>query len=149
MAFLRRYLWKSDFGEDDIYFDLIYIPPVHSALIPYLVAADTDLQRDQGALFILYINTHQGIVPPWDMADIATIRGSDGDALQATNWQVIYDDGQLHHRQGLLSFPVSGAQSRAIDVEIDLPGMKSRYFHWDLPIPDFDHSDTLEAKTDA
>jgi hypothetical protein len=143
MAFLKRHLWKSDFGEDDIYLDLIYIPAVHTALLPYLVAGRTvdegvNSREKPGAQFVLYINTHQGTVPPWNLADIAILRDGNGGELRASDWQVIYEDGQQHHRQGLLTFPpITGVESSAMEIEIDLPGMRKRYFLWDLPIPNF------------
>jgi hypothetical protein len=141
MAFLKRHLWKSDFGEDDIYLDLIYIPTVHAALLPYLVAgraANEDMSQNPGTRFVLYINTHQGRVPPWNLADIAILRDGKGGELRATDWQVIYDDGQQHHRQGLLTFPpITRVDIADMEIEIDLPGLRKRYFLWDLPIPDF------------
>jgi hypothetical protein len=140
MSFLKRHLWKSDFGEEDIYLDLIYIPSVHTALLPYLTAgrpADTARGASE-ELFILYLNTHSGTVPPWDLADIAIMRDTNGNELHALSWEVIYDDGQLHHRQGLLSFPsIDTDEVAGIEIEIDLPGMRKRFFLWDLPIPNF------------
>jgi hypothetical protein len=149
MRFLKRHLWKSDFGEDDIYLDLIYIPTLHTALLPYLVAGRSvgGSEPTPGEHFVLYINTHQGIVPPWDLAELAILRDGNGHEQQATNWQVIYDDGQQHHRQGLLSFPpLNSDKIAAIEIEISLPHMRKRYFLWDLPVPDYipqeeDHTD--------
>ena len=151
MAFMKKHLWKSDFGEDDIYLDLIYIPRVHSALMPYLVAGragTADSQPALGPRFILYINTHQGTVPPWNLAEMATLRNGSGIELQANDWQVIYDDGQEHHRQGLLTFPAINIDDIAvIEVEINLPGIRKKHFLWDLPIPDFnpDQKDRTDA----
>jgi hypothetical protein len=141
MAFLRRHLWKSDFGEQDIYLDLIYIPTLHRALLPYLVAgrsAGLSTEPDAGPTFVLYINTHQGTVPPWDLTELAVMRDGQGREMRAIGWQVVYDDGQEHHRQGLLSFPAIDTSKLAeIEIEIDLPGMRKRTFLWPLPIPDF------------
>ena len=97
MRFLRRNLWKSDFGVDDIYFDLIYIPTMHTALMPYLVAGRTinvnsGSQESAGLNFVLYINTHQGTVPPLDLTHITTIRDGNGGVWHADNWQLIYED---------------------------------------------------------
>jgi len=143
MAFMKKHLWKSDFGEDDIYLDLIYIPLVHSALMHYLVAGrasdvGSPTGHAFGPRFVLYINTHQGTVPLWNLADMATLRDGKGIELQASDWQVIYDDGQEHHRQGLLTFPPINTDDIAvIEVEINLPGMRKKHFLWDLPIPEF------------
>ena len=56
-------------------------------------------------LFIVYVNTHTGILPRWNLADIAAIRIDGGREAKATAWQVLYEDGQQHHKQGILTFP--------------------------------------------
>ena len=49
-----------------------------------------------------------------------------------------YEDGQQHRRQGLITFPAINTDEIAgIEVETDQPGMRKRYFMWDLPIPTF------------
>jgi len=139
MRFLRRHLWKSDFGESDLYLDIIYIPLLHRSLIPYLVLSNSPakIEPDE-ALFVLYINTHQGVIPPWKIAEMAVLRDDKGVETSASRWQVAYVDGQNHHYQGLLSFPVDiKKDSRLMEVEVKLPGMRKRIFQWQLPIPLF------------
>src|SRR3990167_6048275 len=36
MKFVKLHLWRSDFGESDLFLDLIYIPYEHRKLLPYL-----------------------------------------------------------------------------------------------------------------
>jgi len=139
MRFLRRHLWKSDFGESDLYLDIIYIPPLHRSLIPYLILNNSPIETDSSkALFVLYINTHQGVIPPWKIAEMSILRNNKNEETKADHWQVAYIDGQNHHYQGLLSFPVHIKEDPGlIEVEIKLPGMRKRIFQWQLPIPLF------------
>ncbi len=138
MRFLKRHLWRMDFGESDIYFDIIYIPRLHRSLMPYL--AFNSVPRDsEEVLFIVYVNTHSGRVPQWDLAQITTLVDDRGRERQATGWEVLYEDGQLHHRQGILTFPGtdpgSEQESGTLEMVIDPPGMRQRVFQWTLPIP--------------
>jgi hypothetical protein len=139
MRFLRKHLWKSDFGESDLYLDIIYIPLLHRSLIPYLVLNNSPTKTETvEALFVLYINTHQGVIPPWKIAEMAVLRDDKGVETRANRWQVAYVDGQNHHYQGLLSFPVDiKKESGLMEVEVKLPGMRKRIFQWQLPIPLF------------
>jgi len=139
MRFLRKHLWKSDFGASDLYLDIIYIPRLHRSLIPYLVLSKS-LQKSEvrEVQFVLYINTHQGVIPPWKIAEMAVLRNDKGVETKASQWQVAYVDGQNHHYQGLLSFPYdSNEKSGLMEVEVKLPGMRKRIFQWQLPIPLF------------
>ena len=134
MRFVKRHLWKSDFGESDLYLDIIYIPRQQINLLPYMVASNEKPQK-QGAVFIVYLNTHQGAIPPWNLVKMATLNNNN-EAVQATNWTVIYEDGQYHHRQGLLIFPDIDEKTQSnMEVSIHLPGMRKRVFQWQLPIP--------------
>jgi hypothetical protein len=139
MRFLRRNLWKSDFGESDLYLDVIYIPQLHRSLIPYLILSNSPPIIEAGeVLFVLYINTHQGVIPPWKIAEMAVLRDDKGIETKASRWQVAYVDGQNHHYQGLLSFPVDIKNEPGLmEVEVKLPGMRKRIFQWQLPIPLF------------
>jgi len=138
MRFLKRHLWKSDFGAGDLYLDVIFIPRVLNRLLPYLVASN-DLPNEQGAYFVIYLNTHQGSIPPWNLANITTIRHGNSKAQKATGWQILYEGdygGQLHHIQGVLTFPYfNEKQFKSMEIAIDLPGMRERVFQWKLPVP--------------
>lgn len=137
MRFVKRHLWKSDFGDSDLYLDIIYIPRAHLSLLPYLVASNTTTPKS-GAIFIIYLNTHQGYIPPWDLAEMAKLQTANGEVRDASGWQVIYEDGQHHHKQGILSFPaIDEKQAGTMTVNIHLPGMKERNFQWVLPIARF------------
>jgi hypothetical protein len=142
MRFLKRHLWRMDFGESDIYLDIIYIPRVHRSLMPYL-AFNSAPRDSEDALFIVYVNTHSGVVPQWDLAQITTLVDDQGDERRATGWEVLYEDGQHHHRQGILTFPGTGPGTKqdgdetsgTLELTIHPPGMRKRVFQWNLPIP--------------
>ncbi len=137
MRFVKRHLWRSDFGESDLYLDIIYIPRLHLSLLPYLVASNSP-PKGGGAVFVVFVNTHQGTIPPWDLSKMAIFQNGDGGSQKAIGWKLIYEDGQGHHKQGILTFPaIADSQPAALEVAIRLPGMRERIFQWDLPIPAF------------
>ncbi len=141
MRFIKRHLWKSDFGDSDLYLDIIYIPREHLSLLPYLVARKIPKQKS-GAIFIVYVNTHQGTIPPWNLAEMSTLHDGNGNTQHANGWEIIYEDGQNHHKQGILTFPAIDERKPAIiDVTIHLPGMRERVFQWNLPIARFTDND--------
>jgi len=134
MKFIKRHLWKSDFGESDLYLDVIYIPHAHINLLPFLVAGRKAPQK-RGAFFVIFLNTHQGTIPPWNLANMATLRRGDN-TEKASAWQMLYADGQHHHNQGILTFPdFDESQSADMEIAIHLPGMRERIFQWSLPVP--------------
>ncbi|MFQ5356160.1 MAG: hypothetical protein ACE5DY_06690, partial [Mariprofundaceae bacterium] len=96
MKFVKRHLWKSDFGESDLYLDVIYIPHAHIGLLPFLVAGRKHLENNKGAFFVVFLNTHQGTIPPWNLAEMATINHSGGKSAKAIGWEMLYEDGQHH-----------------------------------------------------
>ena len=141
MRFIKRHLWKSDFGDSDLYLDIIYIPRAHLSLLPYLVSSNMPKQKP-GATFIVYINTHQGTIPPWNLAEMSTLHDGNGHTQNASSWEVLYEDGQNHHKQGILTFPaIDEERSATMDVVIHLPGMRERTFQWSLPIERFADND--------
>ncbi|MFQ5581047.1 MAG: hypothetical protein ACE5F3_00285 [Mariprofundaceae bacterium] len=135
MKFIKRYLWRSDFGEGDLYLDIIYIPHAHTNLIPFLVAG-SEPPDNKGAYFVVFLNTHQGTIPPWNVADMVTLHHPSGKSQKAIGWQVLYEDGQHHHNQGILTFPdFNESLPASMEVSIHLPGMRERIFQWELPVP--------------
>ncbi len=137
MRFVKRHLWRSDFGESDLFLDIIYVPRLHHSLIPYLVASNSP-PKTGSAVFVVFVNTHQGTIPPWDLVKMATFQNGDGGPQKAIGWSLIYEDGQGHHKQGILTFPaIDDSQTGTLEVAIRLPGMRERIFQWDLPIPAF------------
>src|SRR3989338_4219688 len=104
MKFVKQYLWRSDFGDNDLFLDIIYVPQEHLRLLRYLGVRN--LPSDQrNTIFVVFINTHQGAVPPWNFAEITTFRVNNGNPQKAIGWEVLYRDGQQHHNQGMLIFP--------------------------------------------
>jgi hypothetical protein len=70
---------------------------------------------------------------------MATLRDANGLSLNAITWDLIYEDGQGHHKQGILTFPsVDDGKPAALEVAIRLPGMRERVFQWNLPIQPFE-----------
>jgi len=135
MKFVKRHLWRSDFGESDLFLDIIYIPREHLSLLPYLGVRDT-LPNQKAATFIVYINTHQGTVPPWNLAEMATLHDNSGYSHNASSWKVLYRDGQHHHNQGVLMFPgMEIGTATSLEIRMNLPGLGTRTFQWNLPIP--------------
>lgn len=138
MRFLKRHLWRLDFGESDLYFDIIYLPRGYRHLMPYLAFKSKPRDGDE-ALFVVYVNTHTGILPRWNLADFASIRVAGGREAKATAWQVLYEDGQQHHKQGILTFPAITAKDsehpRSLEMVIRPPAMRERVFQWRLPTP--------------
>ncbi len=133
MRFLKKHLWRLDFGESDLYFDIIYLPHEYRSLMPYL-AFRSQPTFSNDALFIVYVNTHTGKLPHWDMSEIASIRVGSDQEVKASGWQVIHEDGQLHHKQGILTFPALTATSGVLEMIIRPPTMRERVFNWHLPV---------------
>jgi len=144
MKFVKLHLWRSDFGESDLFLDLIYIPYEHRKLLPYLGVRNAPPDR-QAAIFVVYINTHQGAVPPWNFAELATLHVNNGDAQNASAWKVLYEDGQRHHNQGVLIFPnVDAGQTAELEIKMRLPGLGIRAFQWNLPVPPLPEGEHVE-----
>jgi hypothetical protein len=139
MRFLKKHLWRLDFGDSDLYFDIIYLPRGYRHLMPYLAFKSKPRDSDE-ALFIIYVNTHTGSLPPWNLADIVAIRVDGDREAKATTWEVLYEDGQRHHKQGILTFPAiadrAGEQAGSLEMVIRPPAMRERIFHWSLAIPE-------------
>lgn len=135
MKFLKRYLWRSDFGEDDLFLDVIYIPREYFSLLRYLGVRNKPPDQ-HAAIFVVYINTHQGSVPPWNLAEIATLHDNNGHTQKAIGWDVLYQDGQRHHNQGTLTFPeIDMNKTTALEMKMSLPGLGLKTFQWSLPVP--------------
>ena len=137
MRFVKKHMWRMDFGESDLYFDIIYMPSGYRYLMPYLAYKSRPRDTDD-TLFVVYVNTHTGTVPPWNLADITTIKADGGGEMKALDWEVLYEDGQLHHRQGILTFPaIEGGEAppETMEIAIRPPGMRERVFLWRLPVP--------------
>lgn len=144
MKFVKKYLWKSDFGENDLFLDVIYVPREHRRLLPYLGVRKTSTDQE-AALFVIYINTHQGTVPPWNLAKMVTLHDNNGHTQNALGWEVLYHDGQSHHNQGNLIFPgIDTSKTTEMEIRMQLPGLGMRTFQWTLPIPPLLEGDSVE-----
>lgn len=134
--YLKKYLWKSDFGESDLYVDIIYSPKEFFELM----GEYTEMKRygaGSGLVFKVYLNTHQGKLERWDIKTLAAMRFAGGE-LKPLDWTVLYESGDLHHMEGVLRFhktldPKDGFMEIILR---DLPGQKERAFRWELPIPE-------------
>ncbi len=117
--------------------------------MPYLAFGSTPRDSDDH-LFIVYVNTHSGTVPQWDLTKITSLADDRGREMKAAGWEVLYEDGQKHHRQGILTFsamrPANDAGKGTLELAIQPPGMKKRLFSWTLPIPPIPPADSLPAK---
>lgn len=136
MRYLKRHLWRMDFGGSDLYLDVIYLPGSLRHLIPYLVLT-REIPPDEGPLFVVYLNTHSGVIPPWNLATMAFLSDPSGQRQKAVRWEQRYEDGQLHHRQGILTFPQPSEPfgNGELTITFRLPGLRERSFQWTLPIP--------------
>lgn len=146
--YLKKYLWKSDFGESDLYVDIIYTPIEYHSLLSG-TGETIGYNVDKYAVFLVYLNTHQNKLLPFQMEKLTLLRDDSGKEYKPIKWQVIYESGDLHHREGVIIFPnvkpVPASSKQGTDegfLEIvlkDLPGQKERLFRWELPIPAFDN----------
>lgn len=145
MKFLKKYLWRSDFGDDDLFLDVIYVPREHYSLLRYLGVRNPSPDQ-QAALFVVYINTHQGAVPPWNLVELATLHDNNGHSQKALGWDVLYQDGQRHHNQGTLIFPdIDVNKTTEMEIRMSLPGLVGiRTFQWSLPVPPISEGDPVE-----
>ena len=95
--------------------------------------------------FVVYVNTHQGSVPPWDFSQLVTLHVNNGIGQSANAWKVLYEDGQRHHNQGVLVFPnIDTDQATDMEIKMRLPGLGMRTFQWKLPIPALSEGDPVE-----
>ncbi len=136
--YLKRFLWKSDFGESDLYVDIIYSPVEYFDIMGGSIQGK-EYEAGKYLVFMVYLNTHQGQLDPWKLERLATLKGPDGAVETPIDWRVIYESGDKHHLEGVLRFE-KGAEAGTGSMEMtlrDLPGQKERVFMWDLPIPQF------------
>lgn len=134
--YLKKYLWRSDFGESDLYVDIIYTPKEYFSFV-----GDTSevegYRADKFLLFKVYINTHQNKLAPFPLERLSRLKVGEGNESRPLLWKVLYESGDNHHREGFLVFdrPDNNSGSMVLILE-DLPGQKERVFQWDLPIPE-------------
>lgn len=134
--FLKRYLWKSDFGESDLYVDVIYTPEAYFDIMGGAVEKERYGAEDH-TVFMVYMNTHQGRLELYPLEDMAELK-TPGGTLRPVEWNIIYASGDEHHIEGVLKFERIKDGSGEMELALyDLPGQKERLFSWVLPIPDY------------
>ena len=133
--YLKKYLWRSDFGESDLYVDIIYTPTEYFNFIGGSSIVE-GYEAGRHTLFKVYINTHQDKLAPFPLERLAILKTGDGKEFRPILWKVIYESADYHHREGLLVFKKMGNVPSISLSLMDLPGQKERVFQWDLPIPE-------------
>ncbi|MBI3397696.1 MAG: hypothetical protein HY026_00400 [Deltaproteobacteria bacterium] len=135
--FLKKYLWKSDFGESDLYVDVIYTPVEYFKLIGNM----SDAERygvDDYIVFLVYLNTHQDKLQQFPMQKLSVLRDGGGRNYEVVDWKVTYESGDMHHREGILRFRKIRQDKGFMELSLmDLPGQKERIFRWEMPLPEF------------
>jgi len=133
--YLKTYLWRSDFGESDLYVDIIYTPEEYFDI----VGGSMEVEGYDAAnylLFKVYLNTHQNKLDTFPLDELTVINGGDGKEFKPLLWKVIYESSDFHHREGLLVFDKLKKETAPLEMALrDLPGQKERLFQWALPIP--------------
>ena len=135
--FLKQYLWRSDFGESDMYVDVIYTPIEYFKLTGGIGEQEKYNAQDYTA-FLVYLNTHQGRLPQIFMERMAVLKDKNGRDYELVDWKVSYISGDYHHMEGVLRFKKIKNEKGFMDIILkDLPGQKERLFRWELPVPEF------------
>jgi len=138
--FLKQYLWRMDFGESDLYVDVIYTPLEYFKLMGSMVDVDR-YEVDDHTVFLVYLNTHQERLSPFPMERLAVLRDDSNREYRPIDWKVTYESGDLHHREGVLIFQkIKGDKGFFELILRDLPGQRERVFRWELPIPEIQRS---------
>lgn len=135
--FLKQYLWRSDFGESDLYVDVIYAPMEYYNLM----GGANDAEKyniDEYTVFLIYLNTHQDRLPQPAMNKQAVLKDKDGRMYEPVDWKLSYESGDFHHMEGILRFKKIKNEKGFMELVLkDLPGQKERLFRWELPVPEF------------
>ncbi len=134
--YLKKHLWRSDFGEADLYVDLIYTPPAYFNVVGGSSKVE-GYDASKYEIFTVYLNTHQDKLSPFPLDKLSTLKTAGGEGYGPVFWKVIYDSSDFHHREGLLVFKKlpKGEEEMTIVLK-DLPGQSERLFVWRLPIPE-------------
>ena len=134
--YLKKYLWRSDFGESDLYVDIIFTPIQYFNFIGGSSTVE-GYEAGRYTLFKVYINTHQNKLSPYPLERLAILKTSEGKEYRPEMWKVIYESADYHHREGMLVFKNVDNNSTSMSLSLmDLPGQKERIFQWDLSIPE-------------
>ena len=136
--FIKRRLWMSDFGDDDIFIDVIYAPLVYFRLTGE-EAAGVKYEAEKRTVFKVYVNTHQGRLGLMPLDSMAVLKYDNGEEIRPVDWSLAYESADAHHIEGTLRF--YGAKKTDTSMTLTLRGVsqgKDRSFHWHLPVTDAD-----------
>ncbi len=126
-------LTRVDDGQRSITVEVTWVTPSHLQQLPQ--AELTAYPIDNNVLLHVKLDTHSVDISRYDLAQIATLRGSSGPATAPT-WVGIADSG--HHREGVLVFPGQGSEqwmSKEGKSELVLSGIggvAQRTFTWEF-----------------
>lgn len=134
--YLKKYLWRSDFGEEDLYVDIIYSPVEYFKVIGGRSIVE-GFSTKEYELFKVYINTHQNKLDKTPLDKLAILTTNEGKEYRPERWVIIYESGDSHHREALLVFKKIDESTSSFAIGIEgLPGRNVRLFDWEVPIPE-------------
>ncbi len=138
-----KQLWKSDFGEGDVYIDVVYSTPEYFKATGALAHLER-FKADEYLVFLINLTVHTGKLAPYRMDELAVLRDDKGREIKPVEgWEIIFETGDNHHREGIIRFPKKDLSGRpVIDKDTksfeliikDVARIRQRVFKWELPI---------------
>ncbi len=138
-----KQLWKSDFGEGDVYIDVVYSTSEYFKATGALAHLER-FKADEYLVFLINLTVHTGKLAPYRMDELAVMRDDKGrEIMPIEGWEIIFETGDNHHREGIIRFPKKDSSGRpVIDKDTksfeliikDVARIKQRVFKWELPI---------------
>ncbi len=138
-----KQLWKSDFGEGDVYIDVVYSTPEYFKATGALSHLER-FKADEYLVFLINLTVHTGKLAPYKIDELAVIRDDKGREIRPVEgWEIIFETGDNHHREGIIRFPkkdsagkpVIDKDTKSFELIIkDVARIKQRVFKWELPI---------------
>ena len=138
-----KQLWKSDFGEGDVYIDVVYSTPEYFKATGALTHLER-FQADEYLVFLINLTVHTGKLAPYRMDELAVLMDDKGREIKPVEgWEIIFETGDNHHREGIIRFPKKDSSGKpVIDKDTksfeliikDVARIKQRVFRWELPI---------------
>ncbi|MBI3354430.1 MAG: hypothetical protein HY034_06045 [Nitrospirae bacterium] len=138
-----KQLWKSDFGEGDVYIDVVYSPPEYFKATGALSLLER-FKADEYLVFLINLTVHTGRLAPYRMDELAVLMDDKGREIRPVEgWEIIFETGDNHHREGIIRFPkkdssgnlIIDKDTKSFELIIkDVARIKQRVFRWELPI---------------
>jgi hypothetical protein len=138
-----KQLWKSDFGEGDVYIDVVYSTPEYFKATGALAHLER-FKADEYFVFLINLTVHTGKLAPYRMDELAVMRDDKGREIKPVEgWEIIFETGDNHHREGIIRFPKKDSSGKPVidkDTKLfeliikDVARIKQRVFKWELPI---------------